>query len=56
LDVSLRTGWSWNGTPMSLQIGAENLLNTRYRDYLDRMRYFTDAPGRSLMLRLHVDV
>ncbi|HHP7237616.1 TonB-dependent receptor [Longibacter sp.] len=56
LDVSLRTGWSWNGTPMSLQIGAENLLNTRYRDYLDRMRYFTDAPGRSVMLRLHIDV
>jgi iron complex outermembrane receptor protein len=56
VDVTLRTAWRWNGTPMSLQVGAENLFNTRYREYLDRMRYFIDAPGRTFLVRLHVDV
>jgi iron complex outermembrane receptor protein len=31
---------------------VSNLLNTSYRDYMDRFRYFTDAIGRSISLRL----
>ena len=37
----------WNRS-VSCGIELQNLFNTRYRDYLDRFRYFTDAPGRTL--------
>jgi iron complex outermembrane receptor protein len=30
----------------------DNILNQSYRDYLDRMRYFADAPGRNISLKL----
>jgi len=32
--------------------GAENLLNTPFRDYLDRLRYFADGPGRNFYVKL----
>lgn len=37
-----------------LEIGLNilNALNARYRDYLDRFRYFADAMGRNITLRL----
>jgi iron complex outermembrane receptor protein len=34
-----------------LIFSVNNIFNTRYRDYLDRFRYFTDAPGRNFILR-----
>ena len=34
--------------------GINNLLNTNYRDYLDRFRYYCDAPGRNLYIKLSV--
>ena len=33
-----------------LRLGIENLTNTRYRNYLDRQRYFADAIGRNFIL------
>ena len=33
-----------------LRLGIENLTNTRYRNYLDRQRYFADALGRNFIL------
>jgi len=33
-------------------ISLDNALNTRYRDYMNRLRYFADEPGRNLSLRL----
>ena len=41
-----------NKTPITLSIGARNLLNTVYRDYLNSMRYFTDEMGRNISIRL----
>jgi iron complex outermembrane receptor protein len=35
----------WNIT-----LRADNILNTAYRDYLDRLRYYADAPGRNISL------
>ncbi|MBX2843120.1 MAG: TonB-dependent receptor, partial [Flammeovirgaceae bacterium] len=32
-------------------ISVENLLNTKYRDYLNRMRYFADDLGRNITFR-----
>lgn len=56
LNLRLQTEWNWNGTPFALQAGIDNTLNTRYRDYLDRMRFFTDALGRTFTLRFHISV
>ena len=35
-----------------LRAAAHNLLDVAYRDYLDRQRYYADAPGRNLSLRV----
>ena len=37
-----------------ITITGQNLLNTRYRDYLDRFRYYADAAGRNIILRLQI--
>lgn len=36
---------------MSMQV--HNALNTRYRDYLNAMRFFADDLGRNIMLTIH---
>jgi len=36
---------------LNFSISANNVFNTAYRDYMDRFRYFTDEPGRNVMLR-----
>ncbi|MFT4030960.1 MAG: TonB-dependent receptor [Siphonobacter sp.] len=35
-------------------VTGTNLMNTVYRDYLNRFRYFADEPGRNVMLKLKV--
>ncbi|THH41944.1 TonB-dependent receptor [Neolewinella litorea] len=40
------------GNPLNLELEVENLLDQAYRDYLDRQRYFADAPGRSINFRI----
>jgi iron complex outermembrane receptor protein len=37
-------------------IGVRNLFNTRYRDYLNSMRYFTDEMGRNISFRLKISI
>ncbi len=41
-------------TPVRFSLAADNLLDTRYRDYLSRYRYFAHDIGRNLILRLQV--
>jgi iron complex outermembrane receptor protein len=36
----------------TLILSTDNLMNTVYRDYLDRFRYFTPMPGRNFGLQL----
>ena len=38
--------------PLSVILTGANLLNTAYRDYLNRFRYFADEPGRNLSLKI----
>lgn len=33
--------------PLQVSLNITNILNTSYRDYLDRLRYFADAMGRN---------
>ncbi|MDZ7268890.1 MAG: TonB-dependent receptor [candidate division KSB1 bacterium] len=53
LDLSLGGNFAVAALPVSFELTVQNLLNTAYRDYLSRYRYFIDDPGRSWILRLH---
>jgi len=37
-----------------LQLGVNNLLNTTYREYLNRFRYFNDEMGRNIYIKLRL--
>ncbi len=37
---------------LNLGISVQNILNTRYRDYMDRFRYYADAAGINVLLRV----
>jgi len=39
----------WKKTSMKFFVRGENLLNTEYRDYLNRLRYFGDDVGRNVV-------
>ena len=44
------------GSKYELTLNANNLLNTRSRNYLDRFRYFTPAMGRNIGLKLNINI
>jgi iron complex outermembrane receptor protein len=39
---------------ISISFSVQNIGNIRYRDYMDRFRYFTDEPGRNFTLRMKI--
>jgi len=45
LDAAFKTQWR----KLKVQFQVRNLLNTRYRSYTDRLRYFADGLGRNLI-------
>jgi iron complex outermembrane receptor protein len=40
------------GHPFTLGLNVSNALDITYRDYLNRLRYYADDPGRNVTLRL----
>jgi len=40
--------------PLNITLGVDNLLNTAYRDYLNRFRYFADEIGRNFSIKLNI--
>ncbi len=54
LNLSYHAELHLDNLPLTFSLGVQNLLNTRYRDYLSRFRYFIDDPGRNVVLRLQV--
>lgn len=42
-------------TPVTLRLGINNLLNTAYRDYLNRMRFYADDMGRNITFQVKVN-
>lgn len=50
--------WNWSikkrGEPVVVSLSVNNLLNRRYRDYLNRFRYFSDEIGRNVQIKLSV--
>jgi len=45
------TSVSIHKSVLKLSFQVENLLNTPYRDYLNRLRYFADEPGINISIR-----
>ena len=54
LDAELFHTLMWGKQRLEVGISVSNLLNTEYREYLNRFRYFAAEPGRNLSLRLKV--
>lgn len=52
LSVQIKVKRNVGGSAFSLGVRVDNLLNTKYRDYLDRQRYFADAMGRNIKIRM----
>ncbi|WP_164108472.1 MULTISPECIES: TonB-dependent receptor [Sphingobacterium] len=38
---------------MEVQIGAENIFNKAYKDYMDRFRYYAHALGRNISVKIN---
>lgn len=54
LDLEAGTTLYWGRQPIELGVAVFNLTNTRYREYLNRFRYFADEIGRNVSLRVRV--
>lgn len=44
----------WGNRPVEIGLSVFNLFNARYRDYLNRFRYFTDEVGRNIFVRAKI--
>ncbi len=42
--------------PINIGIGVRNVLDTKYRDYMNSFRYFTDEMGRNINFRLKIPI
>jgi iron complex outermembrane receptor protein len=52
VNVALGSDIFFNKIKMNITLKVDNVLNKTYREYLDRFRYFTDALGRNISIRL----
>ncbi|MES2591873.1 MAG: TonB-dependent receptor [Bacteroidota bacterium] len=42
--------------PLTIGLGGTNILNTVYRDYMNRFRYYADEMGRNITLRIKMPI
>lgn len=49
----LNLAWKFKVKNVSGSLAVNNVLNTRYRDYLNETRYFTDEIGRNFLLTIN---
>ncbi|UTW63162.1 TonB-dependent receptor [bacterium SCSIO 12741] len=54
LNAQLGLALYFGDYPIQLGVGVKNLLNTRYRDYLNRFRYYSDDLGTQVSFRITV--
>jgi iron complex outermembrane receptor protein len=43
---------SFSKTKTTLAFSVQNMLNTTYRDYLNRQRFYADEVGRNIQIQL----
>ncbi len=53
LGLQVGTNYEWNESNLKISLRTENLLDTTYRDYLNRLRYFADENGINVSLNLN---
>lgn len=53
LLVNTELGGQYKNTPLYFNFGVQNLLNTAYRDYMNRYRYYADDLGINFYLTLN---
>ncbi|MFM8710487.1 MAG: TonB-dependent receptor domain-containing protein, partial [Sphingomonadales bacterium] len=53
LQLTMGTDWQIGTRRGGIVVGVYNLLNLRYRDYMNRFRYFTDEVGRNFTVQLN---
>ena len=51
IDLFISGRIETNSSQIKIQLGVNNLLNTKYREYLNRFRYFIDNTGRDISLK-----
>lgn len=52
LGIQFASSVQFGSKSIYFQLGVQNLLNTRYRDYMNRFRYFNDEVGRNFIFQL----
>lgn len=45
-----------NKIPITFSTGIRNMLNTKYRDYMNSMRYFSDETGRNINFQIKIPI
>jgi iron complex outermembrane receptor protein len=53
-DVAAGAVIAFGGSNIHVQLSVHNVFDTMHRDYLSRLRYFIDDPGRNIGLRIRV--
>jgi iron complex outermembrane receptor protein len=46
---------AFNKGKLQLELNVENLLNTSYREHLNRLRYFADELGRNINFKIKIN-
>jgi iron complex outermembrane recepter protein len=54
MTAEIGSSFKFGKQQLNISLAATNLLNTIYRDYLDRFRYFADSQGQNFTLRIKV--
>ncbi|RAJ10795.1 iron complex outermembrane receptor protein [Chitinophaga skermanii] len=54
VNLEAGTDWHLGKRPIGFILGASNLLNQKYREYLNTFRYFADDPGINVYLKVKV--
>lgn len=54
-NINQNSKFKINKLNFNLNLSVNNVFNARYRDYLNRFRYFTDEIGRNFAIRLKMD-
>lgn len=54
VNAQLYYSFLWKKQRLMLTIEGSNLMNTSYRDYLNRFRYYADEVGRNVGIKLKV--
>jgi iron complex outermembrane receptor protein len=56
LNCEVSTMVRLNNQSLTIGLGCTNLLNTSYRNYMNRFRYYADEMGRNISIRLKMPI